>query len=75
MVITVRYKQNVDSVYENNTVVMVITVRYKQNVECIGKQRCRYGDYYPLSTKRGVYMKTTLTIVITVRYEQSVECT
>ena len=35
MVITVRYQQNVDSVYENNTVVMVITVRYKQNVECI----------------------------------------
>ena len=34
MVISVRYKQNVDSVYENNTVVMVITVRYQQNVEC-----------------------------------------
>ena len=35
MVITVRYQQNMDSVYENNTVVMVITVRYQQNVDSV----------------------------------------
>ena len=35
MVITVRYKQNVDNVYENNTVVMVTTVRYQKSVKCI----------------------------------------
>jgi hypothetical protein len=29
MVITVHYQQNVDSIHENNTVVMVITVRYQ----------------------------------------------
>ena len=51
MVITVRYKQNVDNVYENNTVAIVITVRYEQSLECILKQRCCYGDYFPLSTK------------------------
>jgi len=62
MVITVRYKQNVDNVYENNTVVMVTTVRYQKSVKCIWKQHCCYSDYCPLWTKLGVYIKTTLLL-------------
>jgi hypothetical protein len=37
MVHTVRYQQNVDSVYKNNIAVMVHTVRYQQNVDSVYK--------------------------------------
>jgi len=53
MVITVRYQQNVDSVYENNTVVTVITVRYGQNVDSVYENNTVVMVISPLSTKCG----------------------
>ena len=53
MVITVRYQQNVDSVYENNTVVTVITVRYEQNVDSVYENNTVVMVISPLSTKCG----------------------
>ena len=51
---------------------MVIAVLHQLSVEFIWKQHCCYGDYCPLSTKRGVYENNT-AMVITVRYQQNVD--
>jgi hypothetical protein len=59
MVITVRYQQNVDSIYENNTVVMVITVRCQQNVDSVYENITIVMVHTVYEQKRAMYTETS----------------